>query len=46
MDKSRKYKIVLSNMLFNKLRNQNIIIKYYDKQFICKVKEKEIEIMV
>ena len=46
MDKSRKYKIVLSNMLFNKLRNQNIIIKYYDKQFICKVKEKEIKIMV
>lgn len=46
MDKSRKYKIVLSNRLFNKLRNQNITIKYYDKQFICKVKEKEIEIMV
>lgn len=46
MEKSRKYKIVLNNRLFNKLRNQNIIIKYYDKQFICEVKEKEIEIMV
>ena len=43
---SRKYKIVLKNDLYTKWYGQNITVKYFDKQFICNVKENEIEILV
>ena len=43
---SRKYKIVLKNDLYNKWYGQNITVKYFDKQFICNIKENEIEIVV
>lgn len=43
---SRKYKIVLSNKLYNDLLHSNITIKYFDKQYICEIKEKEFEILV
>lgn len=43
---SRKYKIVLKNDLYTKWYGQNITVKYFDKQFICNVKENEIEIVV
>lgn len=43
---SHKYKIVLSSRLFNNLKDSNIKIKYFDKQFICKVKEQQFEITV
>lgn len=43
---SRKYKIVLSNKLYKDLAYSNITIKYFDKQYICEVKEKEFEILV
>ena len=45
-DISRKYKIVLKNDLYTKWYGQNITVKYFDKQFICNVKENEIEIVV
>lgn len=45
-DTSRKYKIVLNNELYNKWCGQNITVKYFDKQFICNIKEKKIEIVV
>lgn len=45
-DISRKYKIVLKNDLYNKWYGQNITVKYFDKQFICNVKNNEIEIIV
>ena len=43
---SRKYKMVLKNELYTKWYGQNITVKYFDKQFICNVKENEIEIVV
>ncbi len=43
---SRKYKIVLSNKLYHALLHSNITIKYFDKQYIYEVKEKEFEIYV
>lgn len=43
---SRKYRIVLSNKLYNDLLHSNITIKYFDKQYICEIKEKEFEILV
>ena len=43
---SRKYKIFLKNDLYNKWYGQNITVKYFDKQFICNIKENEIEIVV
>ena len=45
-DISRKYKIVLKNDLYTKWYGQNITVKYFDKQFICNVKENKIEIVV
>ena len=45
-DISRKYKIVLKNDLYTKWYGQNITVKYFDKQFICNVKNSEIEIVV
>ena len=45
-DISRKYKIVLRNDLYNKWYGQNITVKYFDKQFICNVKNNGIEIIV
>lgn len=41
-----KYKIVLSKKLFNDLLNKNMTIKYFDKQYIYEIKEKEFEIYV
>ncbi len=43
---SGKYKIVLSNKLYNELLNKNMTIKYFDKQYIYEIKEKEFEIYV
>lgn len=43
---SRKYKIFLKNDLYNKWYGQNITVKYFDRQFICNIKENEIEIVV
>ncbi len=43
---SGKYKIVLSNKLYHDLLHSNVTIKYFDKQYICEVKEKEFEIYV
>jgi len=41
-----KYKIVLSKKLYNDLLNKNMTIKYFDKQYIYEIKEKEFEIYV
>ncbi len=41
-----KYKIVLSKKLYNNLLNKNMTIKYFDKQYIYEIKEKEFEIYV
>lgn len=43
---SRKYKIVLESNLYKYLQNRNITIKYFDKQYIYEVNEKEFEIYV
>lgn len=43
---SNKYKIVLSSGLFNNLKDSNIKIKYFDKQFIYNIKEQKFEITV
>lgn len=43
---SGKYKIVLNNKLYNELLNKNMTIKYFDKQYIYEIKEKEFEIYV
>ena len=43
---SIKYKIVLSRKLYNDLINSSITIKYFDKQYIYEIKEKEFEIYV
>lgn len=43
---THKYKIKLSTKAFNELLNDNITIKYFDQQFIYKIKEKEFEIFV
>ena len=43
---SKKYKIVLKNDLYNKWYGQNITVKYFDKQFICNVKENKIRSVV
>lgn len=43
---SNKYKIVLKNKIFNELQNENITIKYFDKQFIYQIKDREFEILV
>lgn len=47
-DKSitNKYKIKLSNHLYNKLKEHHISFKYYDKIYKYKVQEKEFEITV
>ncbi len=44
--KSGKYRIVLNNKLYNELLNKNVTIKYFDKQYIYEIKEKEFEIYV
>lgn len=41
-----KYKIALSNKLYNQLLDTNVTIKYFDKQYIYEVKQKEFEIYV
>lgn len=43
---SGKYKIVLSNKIYHYLLHSNVTIKYFDKQYIYEVKEKEFEIYV
>ena len=43
---THKYKIKLSTKAFNELLNDNVTIKYFDQQFIYKIKEKEFEIFV
>lgn len=43
---SSKYKIVLSKNLYNDLRNRSVTIKYFDKQYIYEIKEKEFEVCV
>ncbi|HBC84271.1 MAG TPA: hypothetical protein DCZ30_02145 [Clostridiales bacterium] len=43
---SGKYRIVLNNKLYNELLNKNMTIKYFDKQYIYEIKEKEFEIYV
>ena len=43
---SSKYKIVLNRKLYNDLINSSITIKYFDKQYIYEIKEKEFEIYV
>lgn len=44
--KSGKYRIVLNNKLYNEVLNKNVTIKYFDKQYIYEIKEKEFEIYV
>lgn len=41
---SNKYRIVFSRDLFNKIKDRNIKIKYFDKEFIYIVKSNEIEL--
>lgn len=43
---THKYKIKLSKKAFNELLDDNITIKYFDQQFVYKIKEKEFEIFV
>ena len=43
---THKYKIKLSTKAFNDLLNDNVTIKYFDQQFIYKIKDKEFEIFV
>ena len=43
---THKYKIKLSTKAFNELLNDNVTIKYFDQQFIYKIKDKEFEIFV
>ena len=43
---SCKYRIVLNKKLYNDLLNKNMTIKYFDKQYIYEIKEKEFEIYV
>ena len=43
---SNKYKILLKKQVFNKLKDENITVKYFDKHFVYQVKEKEFEILV
>lgn len=43
---THKYKIKLSTKAFNELLNDNVTIKYFDQQFIYRIKEKEFEIFV
>lgn len=44
--KSNKYKIVLSDRLYNKLKDTNVRIKYFDKQYLYSIKTTEFEINV
>ena len=46
MPTTSKYKICLSQNLYNKLIGENVTIKYFDKQFVYLVKDKEFEIFV
>lgn len=41
-----KYKIVLNNRLYHDLLHQNVTIKYFDKEYIYEIKQKEFEICV
>lgn len=43
---TNKYKIKLSNHLYNKINGQSIYFKYYDKTYKYKVRSKEFEITV
>ncbi len=43
---SNKFKIVLSDSIYKELKNTNIKIKYFDRQFIYLIKNKEFEINV
>lgn len=43
---SSKYKIVLNTKLYNNLKNKRVTLKYFDKQYIYEIKEKEFEIYV
>lgn len=43
---THKYKIKLSKKAFDELLDDNVTIKYFDQQFIYKIKEKEFEIFV
>lgn len=41
-----KYKIVLSKSLYNTIKNKNIKFKYFDKQYIYNIENKEFEVIV
>lgn len=43
---SNKFKIVLSEKIYKELKGTNVKIKYFDKQFIYLIKNKEFEINV
>lgn len=43
---THKYKIKLSQKAFNDLLDDNVTIKYFDQQFIYRIKDKEFEIFV
>lgn len=43
---SNKFKIVLSDSIYKELKDRNIKIKYFDKQFIYLIKSKTFEINV
>ena len=43
---TNKYRIELSNSIFEKVKGKNVTVKYFDKQFIIQVNEKVFEIEV
>lgn len=43
---SNKFKIILSDSIYKELRNTNVTIKYFDRQFIYHIEDKEFEINV
>ncbi len=43
---SNKFRIVLSDSIYKKLKDRNIKIKYFDKQFVYLIKDKTFEINV
>ncbi len=43
---SRSYKIVISNLLFKKIKGKNVKFKYFDKQYNYNIQNKEFEVLV